>query len=83
VNKNAILLVDRINHLRELGMARSDAISEAGAQRLRPIVMTTAPMAVAIIGGLITSTALSLIVIPVTYTIFDDWVHRGKRRYSA
>jgi multidrug efflux pump subunit AcrB len=42
-----------------------------------------APMAVAIIGGLITSTALSLIVIPVTYTIFDDWVHRGKRRYSA
>jgi multidrug efflux pump subunit AcrB len=104
VNKNAILLVDRINHLRQLGMARSDAISEAGAQRLRPIIMTTAatilgmlpialgfgagaelraPMAVAIIGGLITSTALSLIVIPVTYTIFDDWVHRGKRRYSA
>ena len=104
VNKNAILLVDRINKLRELGMARSDAISEAGAQRLRPIVMTTAatilgmlpialgfgagaelraPMAVAIIGGLITSTALSLIVIPVTYTIFDDWAHRGGRRYLA
>ena len=104
VNKNAILLVDRINRLRELGMARSDAISEAGAQRLRPIVMTTvatilgmlpialgfgagaelrAPMAVAIIGGLITSTALSLIVIPVTYTIFDDWAHRGGRRYSS
>ncbi len=104
VNKNAILLVDRINRLRALGMARSDAISEAGAQRLRPIVMTTAatilgmvpialgfgagaelraPMAVAIIGGLITSTALSLIVIPVTYTIFDDWAHRGTRRYST
>jgi multidrug efflux pump subunit AcrB len=104
VNKNAILLVDRINKLRELGLARPDAISEAGAQRLRPIVMTTAatilgmlpialgfgagaelraPMAVAIIGGLITSTALSLIVIPVTYTIFDDWGRRSGRRFPA
>jgi len=104
VNKNAILLVDRINKLRELGLTRPDAISEAGAQRLRPIVMTTAatilgmlpialgfgagaelraPMAVAIIGGLITSTALSLIVIPVTYTIFDDWAGRSGRRFPA
>jgi multidrug efflux pump subunit AcrB len=104
VNKNAILLVDRINKLRELGLARPDAISEAGAQRLRPIVMTTAatilgmlpialgfgagaelraPMAVAIIGGLITSTALSLIVIPVTYTIFDDWGRRSGRRFPS
>jgi multidrug efflux pump subunit AcrB len=103
VNKNAILLVDRINRLRELGMSRPDAISEAGAQRLRPIVMTTsatilgmlpialgfgagaelrAPMAVAIIGGLISSTALSLIVIPVTYTIFDDWAGREGHRFT-
>jgi multidrug efflux pump subunit AcrB len=100
VNKNAILLVDRIRRLRELGFVRADAIAEAGAQRLRPIVMTTAatilgmlpialgfgagaelraPMAVAIIGGLITSTLLSLIVIPVAYTIFDDWAGRGDR----
>ena len=104
VNKNAILLVDRINKLRELGMVRPDAISEAGAQRLRPIVMTTAatilgmlpialgfgagaelraPMAVAIIGGLITSTVLSLVVIPVTYTIFDDWAGRSGHRYPT
>ncbi len=94
VNKNAILLVDRIKKLRTLGLTRSDAIGEAGAQRLRPILMTTAatilgmlpialgfgagaelraPMAVAIIGGLLTSTVLSLVVIPVAYTIFDDW----------
>jgi multidrug efflux pump subunit AcrB len=99
VNKNAILLVDRINKLREHGLPRRDAILEAGAQRLRPIIMTTsatilgmlpialgfgagaelrAPMAVAIIGGLITSTALSLIVIPVAYTIFDDWRKGGR-----
>jgi multidrug efflux pump subunit AcrB len=99
VNKNAILLVDRIEKLRTLGMRRTEAIGEAGAQRLRPIVMTTsatilgmlpialgfgagaelrAPMAVAIIGGLITSTVLSLIVVPVAYAVFDDIAHRGR-----
>ena len=99
VNKNAILLVDRIKKLRQLGMTRSDAINEAGAQRLRPILMTTAatilgmlpialgfgagaelraPMAVAIIGGLITSTVLSLVVVPVAYTIADDWARGGE-----
>ncbi|MGV8943760.1 efflux RND transporter permease subunit [Thermomonas sp.] len=38
-----------------------------------------APMAWAVIGGLITSTALSLIVIPATYTVLHDlgdWIHR-------
>ena len=99
VNKNAILLVDRINRLRAHGLPRAEAITEAGAQRLRPILMTTsatilgmvpialgfgagaelrAPMAVAIIGGLITSTLLSLIVIPVAYTILDDWRRGGR-----
>ncbi len=97
VNKNAIMLVDRIEKLRRLGFARREAILEAGTQRLRPIVMTTAatilamlpialgfgagaelraPMAVAIIGGLITSTLLSLIVVPVVYTLIDD--RRGR-----
>jgi Cu/Ag efflux pump CusA len=32
-----------------------------------------APMAVAIIGGLVTSTLLSLIVVPVLYALLDDW----------
>jgi len=102
VNKNAILLVDRIEKLRALGLRRSEAITQAGVQRLRPIVMTTAatilgmlpialgfgagaelraPMAVAIIGGLVTSTLLSLIVIPVAYTLFDDWA--GRKRGAA
>ena len=101
VNKNAILLVDRIEHLRTYGLHRTNAIVEAGSQRLRPIVMTTAatilgmlpialgfgagaelrqPMAVAIIGGLITNTVLSLIVIPVFYTIADDLRQRTARK---
>ena len=38
-----------------------------------------APMARAVIGGLITSTLLTLLVVPVVYTLLDDfagWVHR-------
>lgn len=41
VVNNAIVLIDRINQLREEGMAVSDAIVEAGATRLRPVLMTT------------------------------------------
>ena len=36
------------------------------------------PMAVAVIGGLITSTLLTLVVVPVIYTLFDDLQHVGK-----
>ena len=93
LDKNAILLLDYIDRLRNLGMNRTEAILNTGVVRLRPIVMTTCstilgmlpialgwgagaqlrqPMAVGIIGGLITSSLLSLIVVPVLYTLLDD-----------
>jgi HAE1 family hydrophobic/amphiphilic exporter-1 len=99
VVKNAILLVDYTNVLRERGMDRDAAILQAGPTRLRPILMTTgatilgmfplamgmgkgtetqAPMATAVIGGLITSTLLTLVVIPVVYTVLDDLQHRRR-----
>lgn len=98
-NKNAILIVDYINQLRDSGMERTDAILKAGPVRLRPIMMTTAatilgmvpialglgagselrsPMAVSIAGGLVSSTILSLFVVPVFYAILDDWFPRQK-----
>lgn len=101
VTKNAILLVDYTNTLRERGLSRNDAILEAGPTRLRPILMTTlamvfgmlptalglgrgaefrAPMATAVIGGLILSTMLTLLVIPCVYTYFDDFSRFLSRR---
>jgi multidrug efflux pump subunit AcrB len=98
-NKNAILIVDYINQLRDSGIERTEAILKAGPVRLRPIIMTTAatilgmvpialglgagselrsPMAVSIAGGLVSSTILSLFVVPVFYAILDDWFPRRK-----
>jgi len=92
VVNNAIVLVDLINQLRAQGMDRIEAIMEAGAARLRPIMMTSlttalgllpmalgfgegsevrAPMAITVIGGLLVSTMLTLVVIPVVYSLLD------------
>ncbi|MEQ1693746.1 MAG: efflux RND transporter permease subunit, partial [Gemmatimonas sp.] len=94
VAKNAILLIDFAKWARERnGMPLRDALIEAGAIRLRPILMTTfaliagmipvalgrgegasfrAPLGVAVIGGVITSTVLTLLVIPTFYEILDN-----------
>lgn len=44
VSKNAILIVDFANHLKEQGHSVKDALIEAGKERLRPILMTTLAM---------------------------------------
>jgi HAE1 family hydrophobic/amphiphilic exporter-1 len=44
---------------------------------------TRAPMAIAVIGGLITSTLLTLVVVPVVYTLIDDLENKFKSRFST
>ncbi len=101
VTKNAILVVDRaIVRVREKGETPLQAILEAGPERLRPILMTSAamvlgmlptalgkgegsefrsPMAIAVIGGVVFSTILSLLVVPAFYLGVENakgWVRR-------
>jgi hydrophobe/amphiphile efflux-1 (HAE1) family protein len=111
VAKNAILLIDFAKHSERQGMNRKDAIAEAGAVRLRPILMTSfaviagmlpvaigggegaewrAPLGRAVIGGVITSTVLTLLVIPTFYDIlagarawFGKKLRRRPRHHAA
>lgn len=97
VTKNAILLVDYSNQERQAGKSLQESLANAGAVRLRPIVMTTlamifgmlpmaigvgeggesrAPMAHAVIGGLISSTLLTLVFVPVVLTYLDGFGRR-------
>jgi HAE1 family hydrophobic/amphiphilic exporter-1 len=92
VVKNAIILIDKVNQLREEGVAKRDALVQGARSRLRPIAMTTlctlfgflplalafgegaevrSPMAITVIGGLLVSTLLTLVVIPVVYDLLD------------
>ncbi|TFG50527.1 MAG: efflux RND transporter permease subunit [Gemmatimonadales bacterium] len=94
VAKNAILLIDFAKWARERrGLKLREALIEAGAIRLRPILMTTfaliagmlpvalgrgegaqfrQPLGVSVIGGVFTSTLLTLIAIPTFYEILDE-----------
>lgn len=83
IQRNSVILIDQIEAGRAQGLAAWDAIVEAAVHRLRPIVLTAAaavlamiplsrsvfwgPMAVAIMGGLIVATALTLLALPAMY----------------
>jgi HAE1 family hydrophobic/amphiphilic exporter-1 len=109
VVKNAIILIDKVNQLREEGVAKREALVEGARSRLRPIMMTTlcavfgflplalafgegaevrSPMAITVIGGLLVSTMLTLLVIPVVYDLLDRkpdeyYAERGRRARQA
>ena len=101
VAKNSILLVDLTNQLRERGASINDALKEACPIRLRPVVMTSLtiilallpaalglgagsetnkPLSVAIIGGMISSTLLTLVVVPAAYSLVMNGLENWKAR---
>ncbi|MFZ4649798.1 MAG: efflux RND transporter permease subunit, partial [Rubrivivax sp.] len=83
IMRNSVILIDQIEQDRARGVADWNAIVEAAVRRFRPIVLTAAaavlamipltrsvfwgPMAVAIMGGLIVATALTLLSLPAMY----------------
>ncbi len=91
-----------INQRREQGMAVDDALRNACPIRMRPVVMTSltimlallpaaiglgagaetnAPLSIAVIGGMFTSTILTLVVVPAGYSLVENW--RERRRVQA
>jgi hydrophobe/amphiphile efflux-1 (HAE1) family protein len=94
VAKNSILLVDLTNQRRAQGLAVDAALLDACPIRMRPVLMTSAtivlallpaafglgagaetnaPLAVAVIGGMVTSTLLTLVVVPAAYSLVENW----------
>ncbi|WP_426206144.1 efflux RND transporter permease subunit [Pseudomonas sp. TWP3-1] len=83
IMRNSVILVDQIEQDIAAGLKPWDAIIEATVRRFRPIVLTAlaavlamiplsrsvffGPMAVAIMGGLIVATALTLLFLPALY----------------
>jgi multidrug efflux pump subunit AcrB len=97
---NAIVLVDRIIHMERDGMTMRQAVLEAGATRLRPILMTAIatigaliPLAIGqggggliskglgitVIGGLTSSTLLTLIVVPIVYEVLSKMFKKNRK----
>ncbi|MFS3916005.1 efflux RND transporter permease subunit [Bacillus australimaris] len=99
---NAIVLIDRVIHKEQEGLSTREALLEAGATRLRPILMTALatigallPLAlgfeggsqivskglgVTVIGGLTSSTLLTLVMVPIVYEILSKF--RRKKKYA-
>jgi len=83
IQRNSVILIDQIEQDRAQGIPAWTAIVESAVRRLRPIVLTAAaavlamiplsrsvfwgPMAVAIMGGLIVATVLTLLALPAMY----------------
>ncbi len=112
VAKNSILLVDLTNQLLEKAVKAGEklnktsinaALSEACPIRLRPVLMTSLtiilallpaaiglgagsetnkPLSVAIIGGMISSTLLTLVVVPAAYSLMMSGIQRFKLNYK-
>ncbi len=104
VAKNSILLIDLTNQLRARGESIQEALLNACPIRMRPVLMTSltmilallpaafgigagsdtnGPLAVAVIGGMTTSTLLTLIVVPVAYSLVEQFFEWFKLKYAS
>ena len=95
IMRNSVILIDQIEQDRSRGVPTWDAIVESAVRRFRPIVLTAAaavlamiplsrsvfwgPMAVAIMGGLLVATVLTLLALPAMYAAW----FRVKRETAA
>jgi HAE1 family hydrophobic/amphiphilic exporter-1 len=99
-SKNAILIVEFANQLRQQGLDALSAAKQAAETRLRPILMTSLafifgilPLVLAtgagsasrhslgtpVFGGMILSSLLNLVLVPVIYVVISNIGDRGRR----
>jgi HAE1 family hydrophobic/amphiphilic exporter-1 len=104
VAKNSILLVDLTNQRRQEGMAIDAALTDACPTRMRPVLMTSMtvilalfpaalgfgagaetnqPLAIAVIGGMISSTLLTLLVVPSVYSLVENGLDRWHQKHAG
>lgn len=104
VAKNSILLVDLTNQRRAEGLPVDTALRNACPVRMRPVLMTSAtvilalapaalgfgagnetnqPLAIAVIGGMVSSTLLTLVVVPAVYSLVEGWRERRRKAQPA
>ncbi|MGM0411982.1 MAG: efflux RND transporter permease subunit [Pseudomonadota bacterium] len=104
VAKNSILLVDLTNQTRAEGKGIDEALREACPIRLRPVLMTSltvilallpaalglgagadtnGPLAIAVIGGMITATLLTLVVVPAVYSLLENGLLRWRSHHRT
>ena len=93
IQRNAVILIDQVERERDKGAPAAEALATAAVHRMRPIVLTAlaaifamipltrslfwGPMAIAIMGGLVVATALTLLSLPAMYMAARDvkrWV---------
>jgi len=83
VVRNSLILIEFIDHARKRGVAIKEALLQAGAVRMRPVLLTAGTtllgnlvitldpvfsgLALAIIFGIVASTFFTLLVVPVVY----------------
>lgn len=104
VAKNSILLVDLTNQYRASGQGIDEALSKACPIRLRPVLMTSltvilallppalgwgagsdtnGPLAIAVIGGMLSSTLLTLVVVPAAYSLLEGRLAQQSNQISS
>jgi HAE1 family hydrophobic/amphiphilic exporter-1 len=104
VAKNSILLVDLTNQRRAQGLPIDEALRDACPIRLRPVLMTSftiilallpaalgfgagaetnGPLSVAVIGGMVSSTLLTLVVVPAVYSLVEHGLSRLRASRSV
>jgi len=73
---NAIIMISNLNRWRrQPGIGLKDAVVCGARERMRPVLMT----ATVVVGGLVSATVLTLVLLPALYYLIEERAARRKR----